>query len=93
MNYTVKNGKNGLLCYITEYMIWYKNYISTKLLQKKKKKEEEATNTGMISRTVEEFQKDVRNHSIPSFLAPFISKKVKLRLRELNHLCYIDSKT
>lgn len=37
MNYTVKNGKNGLLCYITEYMIWYKNYISTKLLQKKKK--------------------------------------------------------
>ena len=72
-------------------MIRYKNYISISLLQKKK--EEEATNTEMISRTVEEFQKDVRNHSIPSFQAPFISKTVKLRLRELNHLCYTDSKT
>ena len=38
MNYTVKNGKNGLLCYITEYMICYKNSISIKPLKKKKKR-------------------------------------------------------
>lgn len=34
-----------MVFYITEYMIWYKNYISKKLLEKKKE-EEEATNTG-----------------------------------------------
>ena len=37
--------------------------------------------------------KDVRKHSISSFQAPFISKNVKLRLRGLNYLPYIDSKT
>lgn len=76
-----------MVFYITEYMIWYKNYISKKLLEKKKKR-----------RKRQQIQDDLKNSRRVSkgcqkSFNPFISKKVKSRLIELNHLCYTDSKT